>query len=297
YDRYIQTDASINRGNSGGPMFDMKGQVIGINNAIISPTGGSVGIGFAIPAETASPIVEKLIKGVAIDRGYLGVDRVPVSEDLADALGIPHNQGEFIRSVVPGGAAAAADMREGDVVLRIDGQKVTPDNSLSTIIANTQPGTKVAIDILRNGKARTVYPVVAKRPSDEQILQQNFDPRQSQGGAQDDQNQPAIATQGLAAKALGLAVTPLTPQLAVRLGVREDTRGLVITGVDSSSDAATKQIQPGMIILGANNVGVASAADLDAQITAVRVASRSAILLRLQPPGQAPVHVPVRLRQ
>ena len=113
--RYIQTDASINRGNSGGPLFDMKGNVIGINNAIYSPTGGNVGIGFAIPADIASPIVEKLITGQAIERGYLGVQIVPVTDDIADSLGLPRNRGELVQTVQPGQAAAAAKMQPGYV--------------------------------------------------------------------------------------------------------------------------------------------------------------------------------------
>ena len=296
YDHYIQTDASINSGTSGGPMFDMAGNVIGINNWIIAPSGGNIGIGFAIPSDIAKPIVEKLIGGKAIERGYLGVDRVPVSDDLADALGIPHDQGEFVRSVVPGGAAAAAGIQEGDVVMKIGGQQITPDNSLSTIIANTPPGTKVTIDLLRGGKPKTVVATVAKRPTDDELQKQNFDPRAGRDGQQGSQNPAPVAAEGLSTKVLGLAVTPLTPQLAVRLGVREDTRGLVITGVDPSSDAASKQLQPGMIVLSAANVAVASAAELDAQIKAAQSAGRTAILLRIQPPGQAPVFVPVRLR-
>jgi serine protease Do len=117
YDRYIQTDASINRGNSGGPLFDMDGDVIGINNAIYSPTGGSVGIGFAIPAETAAPIVQKLIKGEEILRGYLGVRIQPVTGDLSDALGISDKRGEFVQSVEAGGPAEKAGLMVGDVVL------------------------------------------------------------------------------------------------------------------------------------------------------------------------------------
>lgn len=296
YDHYIQTDASINSGNSGGPMFDMAGNVIGINNWIIAPSGGNIGIGFAIPSDIAKPIVEKLKGGKAIERGYLGVDRVPVSDDLADALGIPHDQGEFVRSVVPGGAAAAAGIQEGDVVLRIGGQPITPDNSLSTVIANTAPGTKVTIDLLRGGKPRSVTATVARRPSDDELQKQNFDPRAERDGGQGGVAQAPAPAEGLASKVLGLAVTPLTPQIAVRLGVREDTRGLVITGVDPSSDAGTKQLQRGMIVLSAGNVPVTTPAELDAQIKAAQSANRAAILLRVQPPGQAPVYVPVRLR-
>ncbi|MFN5779278.1 MAG: S1C family serine protease, partial [Novosphingobium sp.] len=150
--RYIQTDASINRGNSGGPLFDMKGNVIGINNAIFSPTGGNVGIGFASPADIASPIVDKLVRGQAIERGYLGVQIVPVTEDVADSLGLSRNRGELVQTVQPGQAAAAAGLQPGDVVVKVDSQEVSPDNTLSFIVANTAPGKRIPIEVIRNGK-------------------------------------------------------------------------------------------------------------------------------------------------
>jgi serine protease Do len=167
YDRYLQTDASINRGNSGGPLFDMKGNVIGINNAIYSPTGGSVGIGFAIPSETASPIVAKLIKGEAIVRGYLGVRIQPINDEFAAALGIAHNRGEFIQSVEPGGPADKAGLKVGDVVVAVDGKDVTPDQSLSYLVANLQPGTHVPITIMRYGRKIKVAETIDKRPSED----------------------------------------------------------------------------------------------------------------------------------
>src|SRR6185369_4487489 len=166
YDRYLQTDASINRGNSGGPMFDMNGQVIGINNAIFSPTGGSVGIGFAIPAEIAAPIVEKLRTGVKIERGYLGVRIQSLSDDLAASLGLPKNRGEFIQSVEPGQAAARAGIQPGDVIVKVDGKEVTPDQTLSFIVANTAPGKKIPIELLRDGRRLTVTATVGSRPSE-----------------------------------------------------------------------------------------------------------------------------------
>jgi serine protease Do len=179
YDRYIQTDAAINQGNSGGPMFDMKGQVIGINRAILSPTGGSVGIGLAIPSDIAAPIVEKLIKGQTISRGYLGVRIQPLSDDLADLLGVPHNKGEFIQAVEPGKAAALGGMLSGDVVLRVNGQDVSPKQSLSYLVANTDPGKRIPIDIIRNSKPMTLQVTVGTRPSEEELAKQSFDPSDS----------------------------------------------------------------------------------------------------------------------
>ena len=131
YDRYIQTDASINSGNSGGPMFDLNGNVIGINTALISPTGGNVGIGFAIPAEQVRPVVEALRRGERVRRGYIGVALQDVDEGVAAALGIDRNRGELIRSVTPGGPAARAGVQQGDVVVSVAGQPVTPDQTLA----------------------------------------------------------------------------------------------------------------------------------------------------------------------
>ena len=295
YDHYIQTDASINSGNSGGPMFDMAGNVIGINNWIVAPSGGNIGIGFAIPSDIAKPIVEKLRAGTTIERGYLGIRINPVTDDLAASLGIARNRGEFVQAVEPGKGAAQAGIQAGDVVLKVDGKEVTPEQSLSTIVANTAPGKRIPIEILRDGRARTLTAVVGRRPSAEELAQQTFDPRQNQQQARPG-GMANPAAQGPVAKSLGLAVVSLTPQLAARLGVREDTQGLVISDIDPSSDAATKQLQPGMIILSANNAAVSSEADLENVIRAAQRDRREAVLLRIQPPGQAAVFVPVRLR-
>ena len=303
YDRYLQTDASINRGNSGGPMFDMKGQVIGINNAIFSPTGGSVGIGFAIPAETAAPIVQKLIKGESIDRGYLGVSITPVDEDLADSLGIPHNRGEFVRVVQPDGAAAAAGIKEGDVVIKVDGKDVTPEQSLSYLVANTAPGKRIAVEVIRNGRHVTLSPTVAKRPSEDELAANTFGP---DNGDQDDNpfanpgpqqgQQGQQARPSLSQGALGLAVLPLTPQIASQLGAGAGTRGLVVNAVDPDSDAGRKGLQRGDIIVSANYTDVASVAQLEEVVRAAKASNRNAVLLRVVRRGQPANYVPIRLR-
>ena len=297
YDRYLQTDASINRGNSGGPMFDMAGNVIGINNAIFSPTGGSVGIGFAIPAEIAAPIVDKLRAGQAIERGYLGVRIQGLSEDLAASLGLPKNRGEFIQAVEPGQAAAKAGMQAGDVVVKVDGKEVTPDQTLSFIVANTTPGKRIPIELIRNGQRLTVQTVVGKRPSEEELAQQTFDP-----DAQDDdqfgpnskpqQQQGPSVLQG----SLGIAAIPLTPQIARQLGAGEDAKGVVITAVDASSDAGSKGLQRGDIVLSANYVTVNTVADLEKIVRQAKTEGREAVLLRIQRRGAPAQYVPIRVR-
>ena len=296
YDRYLQTDAAINRGNSGGPLFDMRGDVIGINNAIYSPSGGSVGIGFAIPADVASPIVQKLIRGEAIVRGYIGVSIQPMNDDLAAALGIPANRGEFVQSVRPGEPAARGGLQSGDVVMSVDGKPVTRDQSLSYLVANIEPGRRINLDVLRNGRQVTVPVTVTKRPSEDELAQQQFDPN-SKGPIPQAQKGGG----GQVESALGLQVTPLTPAIASQLGVSAPN-GVVVTAVDPSSDASSKGLARGAVIVGVNGRDVVSQADLEAAIAAARSQGRPAVLLRViardtqRGTVQPPVSVPVRLR-
>ncbi|QKG72404.1 Do family serine endopeptidase [Erythrobacter mangrovi] len=290
YDRYIQTDAAINRGNSGGPLFDMHGQVIGINNAIFSPSGGSVGIGFAIPAEIAAPIVEKLRAGVEIERGYLGVNIQPVTEDLADSLGVERNRGEFIQSVQPGEAADKAGIQPGDIVLKVDGKEVTPEQTLSYLVANIRPGTTVPIELIRDGASKRVNATVGKRPSEEELRQQQFDPDADQQDDIESNDSETIQ------ESLGLQVLPLSPQIARQLGVGAETQGVVVAGVDPNADAARKGLQRGDIILSANNRTVASLEDLESTIRSAQADKREAVLLRVQRRGRPAQFVAVRLR-
>ncbi len=290
YDKFIQTDASINQGNSGGPMFDMRGNVIGINSQILSPSGGNVGIGFAIPSEQAAPIVETLRKGQSIKRGYLGVQISPLSEDLADSLGLAKNSGEFIQGVEPGKGAEKAGIKAGDVIVSVAGQEVNPDQNLSSIVANQAIGAKVPIVLLRNGQRMTVTAVVGERPSEEEL--NNFaQPEGDEDFGQQQQN-PGKATE----QSLGISAIPLTPGITRQLGIATDTRGIVITGVDGSTDAGTKGLRRGDVILSANNRPVLTQAELDAQVKAVSAQGRNAILLQILRRGQPAIFLPVRLR-
>jgi serine protease Do len=293
YDRYLQTDASINRGNSGGPMFDMRGQVIGINNAIFSPTGGNIGIGFAIPAEIAAPIVEKLKAGQTIERGYLGVTIQAIGRDLADSLGIPHNRGEFVQAVEPGGPAAAAGIQPGDVVVRADGKDVTRNQTLSYLIANIDPGRRISIELIRKGRRITVTAAIGVRPAEEELAQ-GFD-RDGRNRDSPGLSAPGQA-QGLPERALDISVEPVTPRIARQLGAPDETRGLVVDAVDPSSDAARKGLRRGDIILSANHRDVSTVEELSRAITQAREASREALLLRVKGPGRPPVFVAIRLR-
>lgn len=291
YDRYIQTDASINRGNSGGPLFDMQGNVIGINNAIFSPSGGSVGIGFAIPAEIASPIVDQLKEGREIERGFLGVGLEPMTDDLADSLGLARNRGEIIQSVQDDSAADNAGLRAGDIVTKINGQNVTSEQTVSFLVANLEPGTRVPIEVLRDGQSVSLTATLGKRPTEAELRAQaqTFDP---------DSDEPMAPgeSDGTIEEKLGLQVLALTPQIRNSLGLDSDVTGLVIGAVDPNSDAGRKGLRRGDVILSANYEAVGSVDALNAQIAAAEADNRDAVLLRVQRRGQPPRFVPVRLR-
>ncbi|EQB14368.1 Do family serine endopeptidase [Sphingobium lactosutens] len=291
YDKFIQTDASINQGNSGGPMFDMRGNVIGINSQILSPSGGNVGIGFAIPSEQAEPIVRTLMKGQTVKRGYLGVQISPLGEDLAESLGLAKNSGEFIQGVEPGKGADKAGIKAGDVIVSVNGQEVNPDQNLSSIVANQPIGAKVPIVLIRNGQRMTVTAVVGERPPEDEL--NSFAQSQDDEDFSDQQQQ----TPGKAAEqSLGIAAIPLTPSIIRQLGIPTDTRGIVITGVDGSTDAGAKGLRRGDVIMSANNRPVTTQAELDAQVKAVAGQGRNAILLQVLRRGQPPIFLPVRLR-
>lgn len=295
YDHYIQTDASINSGNSGGPMFDMHGQVIGINTWIVSPSGGNVGIGFAIPSDIAKPIVEKLKNGMAIQRGFLGLTPQPIDDDMADSLNLPHNRGELIQSVLPGKGAALAGIEAGDIITRIDGKDISPDNTVSTVIANTEPGSKVRVTVLRSGKTIELTATVGKRPSDADLAKINLASEDTDQQAQQSDQQASPDKEGPVEKSLGLAVTALTPQNAPRLGLPAATRGLVIVGVDPSSDAALKGLKPYIVILEAGGRPTNTKADLEAAVRAAIASGREAVQLRVQVPGSPSGYIAVRL--
>lgn len=292
FNRYIQTDASINRGNSGGPLFDMQGNVIGINNAIFSPSGGNVGIGFAIPAETASPLVKALIDGKEIQRGYLGVRIARVDEDIAAALGIAKNRGEIVQQVVPGEPADKAGLKADDIVLTVNGEEVTPEQTLSFMVANIEPGDRATLGVLRSGERRNIAVTVGKRPSAEALAEQNmFDSEEDEAA----NAAPAETGDGLLEGALGVRGVDMTPEFARQLGVDRDTPGVAVTEVNRNSDAARKGLGRGAIIQQANGRSVASVVDLEEVLREVRAADREAILLRVKPRRGQPVSIAVRL--
>jgi serine protease Do len=277
YDRYIQTDASINMGNSGGPMFDLNGNVIGINSALISPTGASVGIGLAIPAELAKPVIDSLMKGQRPVRGYLGVGLQAIDEDVAATLsGVPKNGGEIIQTVVPNGPAARAGLQQGDVIVKVNGQPVTQNQTVSYLIANAPVGKPIPIEIVRNAatpnaKHGTVYVTLADRPTEEAL---------SKIGAGQPET-PGTTTPGTVAtqSALGLSLATLTPELARGANLPAGSRGVIITAVNPNSDAGDKGFRRGDLIVSVNNQQVTTPAQLIAIVDAARKAGRTSVLL------------------
>jgi serine protease Do len=287
YDRYIQTDAAINMGNSGGPMFDLQGNVIGINSALISPTGTNVGIGLAIPAEAARPVIEALRRGEKPQRGYLGVGLQPVDEDIAASLGLPKDRGEIVRTVQPGDPAAKAGIQQGDVIVAVNGKEVNPDQTVSYLVANTPVGARVPVEIVRNGRRMTVPVMISQRPTEEEL--------QKQLGVNDEGNTQGGGTTAPASQALGLSLQPVTPQIAQALKLPPGTTGVVITGIDSSSDAAQKGLQRGDVILSVNRQAVTTPAQVSAAIEAARKAGRNSVLLLVKRGGNPEAFVGIEI--
>jgi serine protease Do len=288
YDRYIQTDAAINMGNSGGPMFDLNGNVIGINSALISPTGASVGIGLAIPAELAKPVIDALMKGQRPVRGYLGVGLQPVDEDLAPSLGLPKDSGEIIRTVVANGPGAKAGLQQGDVIVKVNGQQVNSNDTVSYLIANSPVGQRIPLEIVRSGKRATVYVTLADRPTEEalsKIAGGDTTTPGTNGG-------PATTAQ----KTLGLSLSRLTPELARSSNLPATARGVLITGVDSSSDAAEQGLQRGDLIVSVNNQAVSDPAQVIAGVDGARKAGRSSVLLLVKRGNSPDVFIAVAVK-
>ena len=280
YDRYIQTDAAINMGNSGGPMFDMSGRVIGINSALISPTGTNVGIGLAIPAELAKPVIDALRRGERPERGYLGVGLQPVSDDIAASLGLPKDRGEIVRTVQPGTPAAKAGIQQGDVIVAVNGKDVNPDQTVSYLVANLPVGTRSTITVMRGGKKFNIPVLVTQRPTEEQLAKQLGEEDEGTAGGSSGTATPTT-------QALGLSLQPINAQIAQALKLPPGTTGVVITAVDASSDAAEKGLQRGDVVIAVQGQKVTTPAQVAAAVDAAKKAGRTSVLLLVQR-GSAP---------
>lgn len=263
YDDFIQTDAAINRGNSGGPMFNAAGEVIGINTAIFSPSGGSVGIGFAIPSNLAKAVVAQLRDHGHVERGWLGVAVQQVTPELAAGLGRDKAEGALVAQVTPGSPADKAGLHQGDLILGFDGKPVHSMRDLTLRVAETKSGESVAVQVLRDGSERTVT-VEIGRLKEERVA--------SAGGHR---TESAAAT-----TVKGLALAPLTAAARERLGIGAEVKGVVVTRVDGDAP-----IQPGDVIEKVGDAVVASPADVSKHVHEAEKAGRKAVLLLVNRDG------------
>ena len=270
YDDYLQTDAAINKGNSGGPLFNMDGDVIGVNTAIISPTGGSIGIGFAVPADIAVPIIEQLVNFGETRRGWLGVNIQSITEDIADSLGVSDKRGALISNVRKGSPADKAGLKAGDVVVRFDGNDIANVRALPRIVARTAHGKTVTVDILRKGEPLQLNVVVGR-------LQEGKDAKKN------DKKSENPGDKGKTQKVvLGMTLSPLNEELRKKFKLGSKVRGLVVEAVAEKSDAAKKDVKAGDVIVEADQKPVFKLADIQAAIDRVEGRSRKAILLRIE---------------
>ncbi|UCI06754.1 Do family serine endopeptidase [Mesorhizobium sp. B1-1-8] len=257
YDDFIQIDASVNRGNSGGPSFNLNGQVIGINTAIFSPSGGSVGIAFDIPASTARQVVEDLMKNGSVQRGWLGVEIQPVTSDIAESLGLKSEKGALVSSAQDAGPGKKAGIAAGDVITQVDGKDVASPKELARLIGAYPPGKSVDVTVLRDGKTETVKVDLGTLPSSDKQASNN-------------DSKPAAPAKADTLADLGLTVTK-----------SENGKGLVVTDVDPDSDAADRGIQPGDTITSINSVEVNGTDDVSKAMADAAKAGRKAVLMQI----------------
>jgi len=267
YDNFIQIDAPINRGNSGGPTFNMDGQVVGINSAIYSPNGGSVGIGFAIPSNLAKSVVDQLREHGKVERGWIGVQIQAVTPDIANGLGLDKPRGALVVVVTPDSPAAKAGLKSGDVILRVGGDTVDDMRELPRLVADKEKGTDARFVVWRDGGEKTLTVTIAPMPVE--------------------QNVAALEQDGMPAEpTLGMTLTAIEPPVRQRLGIPEDTRGVLVTGVRGDSPAAAAGISPGDVIEKIGKSTVDTPEDVVATVKAARAEKRPSVLVMVNHGGQ-----------
>ncbi|HET6607695.1 MAG TPA: DegQ family serine endoprotease [Rhodopila sp.] len=274
YDDFIQTDAAINRGNSGGPLFNMDGQVIGINTAIFSPSGGSIGIGFSIPSNMAKKVVSDLREYGHARRGWLGVKIQQVTPDIAESLGLKDAAGAMVAGVTDGGPAEKAKIHNGDIILKFDGQDVKEMHNLPRIVGDAAVGKEVPVVLWRDGKELTVQTVLAERPADDKLAAAD-----QPGGHPSDTTKPTDIA------GLGLKVAPVSQELKDKFQLNGEQKGVVITDVAPNTPASERGLKPGDVIMEVQQNEVASAADVQKQVEAARKADRKNVLMLIQREG------------
>jgi len=286
---YIQIDAPINRGNSGGPTFDTYGRVIGVNTAIFSPSGGSVGIGFDIPADIAYNITKQLMAGEKIKRGYIGATIESLSDELADSYGMAGRKGAVVADLVPGGPAQRAGIQPGDVVVAVNGQPVTSNSEMTREIAKVQAGDVARLDLYRDGKERNIDIHTGLRPSEAQLALNggaagDEDAGPGGGGSKASPNSPI----------LGMSLAPIDPAARQQYSIAAAVHGVLIEGVKGSSDAGEKGLHRGDVIVRAGYREVASAGDVSAAVAEWKKEGRTVIPLAVNRGGRT-LFLPIKI--
>ena len=270
YDDYIQTDAAINRGNSGGPLFNMDGDVIGVNTAILSPNGGSIGIGFSMASNVVTRVVDQLKEFGETRRGWLGVRIQDVTKDVADAMGLAKATGALITDV-PEGPAKEAGLLTGDVIMSFDGVEVADTRGLVKQVGNSAVGAAVRVTVMREGKSQTIKVVLGRR--------------EDAAASKPDTADPKVEAEPETKDLLGLTLSPLSDTIRTELGVADDMVGLAVTAVDEGSEAFEKGLRTGDIITEAGQQKVASITDLEARVDAAKDGGRKSLLLLVRRGG------------
>jgi serine protease Do len=273
YDDFIQTDASINRGNSGGPMFNMNGEVVGINTAIYSPSGGSIGIGFAIPSALAKPVMMQLKEYGKTRRGWLGVRIQGVSDEIAESLGLDKARGALVASVSDKGPAQVAGILPGDIVIKFDGKDVTDMKRLPRIVAETPIDKPVKVTVWRKRQEQTVDVKVGE-----------LDETEKQASASSAAPSPSPSN-GTTVKALGLSLSNVTPDLKQKFSLADDASGVVVVDVASDSPASEKGLRPGDVIVEVAQQEVKEPGQVTAKIEEAKKSGRKSILLLVDRAG------------
>ncbi|MDQ8727859.1 Do family serine endopeptidase [Bradyrhizobium sp. LHD-71] len=273
YDNYIQTDAAINRGNSGGPLFNLNGDVVGVNTAIFSPTGGSVGIGFAVPSKTVVAVIDQLRQFGEARRGWLGVRIQEVTEEIGESLGIKPARGALIAGVDDKGPAKPAGIESGDVIVQFDGKEIRAMKDLPRVVADTPVGKEVDVVVIRKGKEQTKKVKLGRLEDEEQAKEASL-------------KTPAPAEQEktVTQKALGLDLAALSPQLRTRYKVKETVKGVVITSVEGNRDAAEKRLSAGDVIVEVAQEAVTNVADIKKRVEQLKKEGKKSALLTVSNP-------------
>ena len=270
YDDFLQTDAAINRGNSGGPLFNMAGEVIGINTAIISPTGGSIGIGFSIPSQIAQGVVAQLGEFGETRRGWLGVRIQPVTDDIAESLGMAQAKGALVAGIIDGGPIKAGEILAGDVITKFDGRDINEMRDLPRIVAESPVGKAVDVVIVRKGTEQTVKVTLGRLEDGEKLTNASAAPDMAQPGQQ-------LAT----ADVLGMKVGELDDAARQKFGIGKDVSGVVVSEVAPSSNAAERGVAPGDVITEIQQESVKSPKEVNDRIAKLKSQGRKIALLML----------------